>query len=310
MNISDLLSVPEVKERFKGYTGLVTNHPAGEMLAPPISDRTGEVAIAFDYLLRFYTEHLNQDKKVEKNTWYAQGAFYFQYVQSPEEHLDFFLRLEREYEELIPIYKNYIKEGKVTKDLFYFCLFLAKFELSNKVPIDILVESYTKPHKESIKDLKSIFSLINPSHFLCDKKCYLNPTFGIGNMNADLIIDDTLIEIKTVSKIKWTDFKAYVNQLLVYYILSLIGQINSKVKRSPIKYLGIYYSRHGLYWREPIAEVLNTNKFFKEFFKKYPMDGSEHLIDYREFKSVKEIHKDPMVIEMKEWLMKYLPIEK
>lgn len=85
----------------------------------------------------------------------------------------------------------------------------------------------------------------------------LNPKFGwfsyaIKGADADLILDDNLIDIKTT---KNTTFKRdYWNQLIGYYILAdchnilcdKFGNLYDFEKYPNISTISIYFSRHGV----------------------------------------------------------------
>lgn len=62
-------------------------------------------------------------------------------------------------------------------------------------------------------------SLVREGGFFSRKACYLNPTFGSTRSNADLLIDDRLIEIKTVKNLVLD--RRHLHQLVQYYILLL-----------------------------------------------------------------------------------------
>jgi hypothetical protein len=79
----------------------------------------------------------------------------------------------------------------------------------------------------------------------------MNPTFGdsskdIGGADADIIIDDTIIDIKTTKYSKFE--KEYFRQLIGYYLLN-VRECN---KYGKINNLGIYFSRYGLLFKFPI----------------------------------------------------------
>jgi len=83
-----------------------------------------------------------------------------------------------------------------------------------------------------------------------------------------LVIDDTLIEIKTTK-----DFEVkreYFDQLIGYYILYRIGSIKGLPKNHAIKNIGIYFSRHGYLRLFKISDIVDEKKLSKfiNWFKK------------------------------------------
>ena len=109
---------------------------------------------------------------------------------------------------------------------------------------------------------------------MVNKICHLNPTFGIGSImvsgaDADMIIDDTLIDIKVT---KHLDLKReYLNQLIGYTVLASIGGVDGAVRKTNIKFIAIYFARHGFLWKIPLAEIGSLKKLsaFKNWMVEY-----------------------------------------
>jgi hypothetical protein len=82
----------------------------------------------------------------------------------------------------------------------------------------------------------------------------------VGGADADLVIDSTLIDVKTTIELKLT--RQYYNQLICYYMLYLIGGMDN---HSDLKLdrLGIYFSRYDYLWTFPIGQVGNEQDFEK-----------------------------------------------
>jgi len=72
-------------------------------------------------------------------------------------------------------------------------------------------------------------SLVREGDFFSRKACYLNPTFGSTHSNADLLIDDRLIEIKTVKNLVLD--RRHLHQLVQYYILLSLEGVDVGRKR-------------------------------------------------------------------------------
>ena len=85
-------------------------------------------------------------------------------------------------------------------------------------------------------------------------------------IDADLIIDDTLIDIKTTKNLKFE--RDHYDQLIGYYILNKIGGING-VNNHKIQNIAIYFSRHGVLHSFPISPIEKNPKFdsMVEWFK-------------------------------------------
>lgn len=92
----------------------------------------------------------------------------------------------------------------------------------------------------------------------------LNPSFGeasglVGGADADLIIDERLIEIKTTTR--WSFPRRTFDQLLGYHILMHIGGVDGVPDLPTIETYGIYYSRHARLYTFPVREVMDEERF-------------------------------------------------
>ena len=111
--------------------------------------------------------------------------------------------------------------------------------------------------------------------------------------DADIIVDDMLIDIKTTKKMDFT--RDYFNQLVGYYVLSRLGMVNTDMdvvddddeydgskglvvtlpggrkatfnitgSITDIEKIGIYFSRYGKLYTMPV-EPIRENPRFAEF---------------------------------------------
>ena len=97
--------------------------------------------------------------------------------------------------------------------------------------------------------------------------CVLNPTFGagselVGGADADLLIDDVLLDIKTTKEASLS--QEYYNQLVGNYILWKIGGEIGSLKECRISALGIYFSRHARLHTIP-TNIVEENVHLGEF---------------------------------------------
>ncbi len=135
---------------------------------------------------------------------------------------------------------------------------------------------------------KDLVDEMNILSYLFYEKCksllryrnfWLNPTFelsyAVGGADADLIVNKTLIEIKsTIKNIRSMD----LYQLLGYVLLN-------KPKQYEIQYAGIYFVRRGvlLKWKvieffHNLAPRIDYNKFKRKFYK--IIDGHKSLLKF------------------------------
>lgn len=99
-------------------------------------------------------------------------------------------------------------------------------------------------------------------NFKAKRTCVLNPTFGsaselVGGADTDLLIDRTLIDIKTSKHLEMR--RDVFNQLVGYYCLSRIGGVDGF--RGKVNAVAIYYARYGLLYRLPVSSFVGRRRF-------------------------------------------------
>ena len=129
----------------------------------------------------------------------------------------------------------------------------------------------TDADEQDIIDIEKQFSLLDERHFTAERYCLLNPTFGeasdlIGGADADLLIDDKLIDIKSTKK-RGLDLYDYC-QIIGYFLLHNIGGIDER-KEIEIKRLGLYYSRYGYLFLFDVYDITDRKSLlqFLEWFE-------------------------------------------
>ena len=133
-----------------------------------------------------------------------------------------------------------------------------------------LVPDFEEAASEDVQDLVDLLAITPFNDLLHNEVVLLNPTFGeaarpIGGADADLIIGDMLVDIKTTKDD--TIQVQHLNQLLGYFLLARKERTISPAF-PVINRFGLYYSRYGyLYsfdasaWTEH-PEFLETEKWF------------------------------------------------
>ncbi len=160
-------------------------------------------------------------------------------------------------------YIQFLETGQVTDDLIKSTLYLSKLDSIYRA--GYIKKDFEYVDKNDIKDLKNLISIVKPELFKAKKVCILNPIVKKGKIelivigDADLIIDDMLIDIKTTIKLQ--NRREHYHQLIGYYILYKIKGIVGMPETHKIKKLGLYFSRHS------ILRVYDTEYFKnKEFY--------------------------------------------
>lgn len=277
MSLKTFLNNKDVRARFSEEFPKPKFGLKKEILAPPVTKHYSLVGTAFDYLMRFYVKQLNP-KAITKE-WVAE--------LSVERMREKRLALDSQ-GHLIPIdsnllekaskmlsqaqktYSDYIKSEEINDELIRGTILLAQLDTYFRAAI--IDENFGIIDDGDVADLNRLISLVNPNSFKAKELCLLNPEFGeaselVGGADADLVMDDTLIDIKTTSRL---EFKAdHFNEIMGYYTLYKVGGIPDAPFEPKVENLGIYYSRYGELYTFPITEAIPLHKFptFIEWFK-------------------------------------------
>jgi hypothetical protein len=260
---------PDLRQKFRQEFLRPSFNFKNDIKAPPLTKNYGIIGTAFDYVLRFTVQHHNKEKQITAGQWVADTSFKRLENAFTGNKQSLF---RKRYDRAKSNHAKFLKTGKATKELFADILFLAKLDLyirSGIIASDMFIES-----ELDIQDLKNLYATINIPDFLFKEKCFLNPIFGkgslmVGGADADIILDDTLIDIKVTKHLKLE--REYLNQLIGYYILALVGGINNKHDGTLIKKIGVYFARHGLLWTVPLSDFGTPEKIksFKIWFTSY-----------------------------------------
>lgn len=127
---------------------------------------------------------------------------------------------------------------------------------------------FLSEYKTDIEFLRGVLSKVPHHEFVAKQRCFYNKEHPYFGYHIDMLIDDALIDVKTVERCKIE--KQYIVQLIVYYTLYRIAGIPGEKRKRPIKYVGIYFARHGVLWKQKISDLIPEKKMkaFVEWFKK------------------------------------------
>jgi len=290
------------------------------IIAPSLqTTNSGEVGTAFDYLFRFNLERINKEVFVKQDSWVSLEALIS--IQNDltfsnpnktitigynnERRVDRVKILEyiqNEFNNALINYKNFLKDGILSNQLIKSSIFLAKLDL--RIRMGIIDANIDFINPQTIEELYNLFTIVPWDKFKAKNHCILNPTFVkssalVGGADADLIIDNKLIDIKTTKNlaIKRED----LNQIIGYYFLSLIedGDNNKTIE---IESVGIYFARYGYFWQKPLQDYYEKPELKKrsnEFIelikdknlilippkpKKIDKSNSPYIIEKNDFK--------------------------
>jgi hypothetical protein len=150
-----------------------------------------------------------------------------------------------------------------------------------------LSASFGEVTEAGIADLGILLAVARnaaPDSLRASRVCMLNPAFRdasylVGGADADLLIDDTLVEIKTTRELKFT--AETFRQLVGYYALYKIGGgVTMGPRPKPrILSLGIYFARYGVFRSFPVESVIDMTRFpdFIRWLKHRAKNGTPPL---------------------------------
>ena len=260
MSLTSFLKIPHVRAEFVKTFPFKSPKLSGDILSPPQTKNYSLIGTAFDYLLRFHIEKLNPNTL--KTSWVAEQGIGMIAPKQPELYNT--LKAAVDAMKNGP-YSDYIETGNLSESLFAASIVLAKLDMIYRIGrIEPNILDY---NDEDVRDLKNLLSIVDDSLFKSKKFCTLNPTLGnasllVGGADADMIIDDILIDIKTTKNLKFE--RDHYNQLIGYYILSKIGRVDGMNEK--IEKMGIYFSRHGILQIIPTSQI-DENPNFDSFVK-------------------------------------------
>lgn len=226
------------------------------------------VGTAYDYLLRLKIAKENKIGVIFFiNTLIATNVF--NYLKSINK--DYILK--ENFKDSIIILKKFLNQEKLSKEELLTAIIYLSFldEIYREGKYDLVssiknLKEIKNKYINIYEDLNNLTkTLLNLNKEFIGKKIILNPTFKnsslIGGADADLIIDDTLIDIKTVvNAIITTEM---LSQLIGYLVLSDFD--NMKIKK-----IGIYFSRYDELKIFNINDIITKTKYeeIKNYFRR------------------------------------------
>lgn len=261
MGVKSLIAGPPFHEKFLSTIIRPNGKLDKAILAPPLTSNYQLVGIAFDYLLRFYLERINVGSTT--SVWAAEEGVLL--LDALEGTSDKYQKAKSHLDGARNLYQSFIQDGLLTDELIVAALCLAHLEGTRRSGAFNEADLETFDERD-IADLRQLMSLVREQDFSSRKACYLNPTFGSTRSNADLIIDDRLIEIKTIKNLVLD--RRHLHQLAQYYILLSLEGIDVGRKRHmnyfeevcEVKQLCIYSSRHGYLHLMKVGDLITAER--------------------------------------------------
>lgn len=270
MSLTSLLQTSEVRQRFREEFEKPTMAASPDRVAPLISDRPAHIGTAFDYLLRFLLRRLNPDT-IRDRRWVAEAAVQIlpEADQDTAQDLIEGAKSERE---------TFVESGTLRREVLDAVLHLAHLDVVVRTRSDGNegLPNSDPSSEVDLDDLRKLYEVVPRDRLRADRLCFLNPTFGrasslVGGADADLVLDETLIDVKTVRKASLT--RDAFNQLLGYYTLHVIAGIGGLDPKPEITRIGVYFSRHAHLYTVDLDTVIDRSTYpdFVEWFARQAM---------------------------------------
>jgi hypothetical protein len=263
VSLKSFIERPKIRDKFKQEFSKPAFKAKLELMAPPLTNHYSLIGTTFDYLFRFHLLLINRG--AETFEWAAEKS-----LHNLRSNTKWYVRAEKIITNAREQLELFLDSGDLTEQLLASTLRLAK--LDSLYRSRFLDETMEEVDLEDIQDLKNLIKIVDFSKWKADNVCLLNPDFGwastlVDGADVDIVIDDMIIDIKTVQQMKLT--RDYFNQLIGYYTLHEIGGITGLPAEQPIKRLGIYFSRFGYLHTFAVDEVIDQETFpaFMEWFE-------------------------------------------
>jgi hypothetical protein len=269
MSLTQMLSYPDVAAEFNKYIRVPTSQEqvAPKMLVPPrYHDSYALVGTAFDYCLRFCIAACNRGLVAEQ-PWVAEIAVK---LMECEEELPPGLSLEQARKGVArarELYQEFLKTKIFTRQLARAALFISALDKAYRTGPETVVISYLKaPLRYEVEDCMRLVRSVPREILIAKQRAALNPTFGAASMlvhgaDADFVIDDTIIDIKTTKYYQVT--ATQLHQLVGYrMLLAACEEGGSTALGAPtITHGAIYFSRHAKLERFRYGDLIDRRDF-------------------------------------------------
>jgi len=295
MSVDFFIRKPPVRRRIRRLYLPPDVTPRRDPLVPVLSENPRLIGTAFDYALRFYIKRHN-DKARDKE-WIAEkgvrriedliksgGCLHKQCgtVVGQSGNMVAMAMTDRDPNKTLREvktllkqsryqYLEYLSTGIASRDLMQACYSLAKLDRFYRAFQPLVPEDLYEIDEKAIDELLALLRVVDLDLFSAKRRCFLNPVLRAGHIvygaDADLLIDDRLIEIK-VSRSRKPGLRDW-DQLFAYYCLYQIGGVEGLNRRTRIQRLGIYNARYAQYFEMVlIPEQMDYGKSFAEWLVK------------------------------------------
>lgn len=229
--------------------------PKPAVFIPSTSRRSGVIGTAVDYLFRFQLERTCQLRDEDGDvSWVADHSLSLVSDKKLRK------QMEKDLRHFHQVVHDYVLgNSEVTAELIRTALLLSNFDVIFRT--GAYEEFAYRIEEGELEELENIMRQF-PEELLSGwEHLRLNPTFlsggYVGGADADLILDDHLVEIKTCGKweLRLRDFL----QLMGYVLLQEIDN-TARLEPEEIVGIGVYYPRFCTLVRFPLSSVFKSGR--------------------------------------------------
>lgn len=252
MSLTSILRSPTTKAFLKGKVRNPGLRPYPEVLVPPGTGSPQRMGIACDYAVR---AGLRERFSATANVM-AQKIL-LEFLATEDEQL---IGLSDRLVVALEAYKSVeVADGGLRQDAAAACLVFATFEAMHRSGWGDWAGLNLEVAPAEVSELQELYALVPWDRFRPDEALLLNPEFGEGSMavggaDADLLVDDTVIEIKTRAKQALN--LDTVRQLVAYALLANRFGPDGSSEEVRVEKIGVYLSRAGHLHAVPLDEAL------------------------------------------------------
>jgi len=256
MSLTTFIAKPDVREKFSSEFEKPKFQVKKEIVASPLTKNYSLVGTAFDYLLRCHLEYLNSPFIEHRYGWIAELSLPLLSGTYREKAVAIIGEAKKNW-------NHFLETGQHDDELLKSALLLAGldpiFRAKRGQEYIGLVDN------QDVQDLRNLISAVDMQIFKAQKSLILNPSFGkasqmVGGADADLIIDDMLVDIKTTISLELP--KEHFHQLIGYLTLYYLnGAIERKESLPEINKLAIYFSRYSYLHVIQVENIASHEKF-------------------------------------------------
>ncbi len=280
MSLTSFIKNPRIKEAFEQYATkkrTPEEYQNASILVEDADGPQGSAGASFDYLARFHIARVlrNSKIKVHQRQWiseFVQERLYPNRIDS----LIFDIGDNRRWHSYLNEAHSEARAYIAGKESLEWLAVLVQYMANTDLLIRTMMgfNSNFDASGRVARELITMIDLFDPIQLFEPKTRFiLNPSFGysekVGGADADLIVDDRLIELKTTKRLSLT--KATLMQLAGYTVLHNLGGVETEkgICTKPLSKIGVYFARHNVLIEMPIRELFPSDGYekFKAVFE-------------------------------------------